>query len=411
MFATIATIVIATNVYAQEDFKYYICDGEVTNLNPNFNVSLNRDELKYSFWSGCTSHYYPIFDNNHNTALNKCNILANYLNQIINFDDEHGIYCYETTHNLYLRFYSPFICKSNIYKLNHIIYNGNSVLTCRGTINVFVAFDGYYGCKNDIEDNHIFEHYVRCASSKNGYLDIPYQGKCTCLPGANGPLCQYTDKDTCSCNGKANMNGFCTCNPGYSGLYCNIGDPTLQPVNKITTTKTVTAKTATTAANKITNTKTAITANKITNTKTATTAANKITNTKTATTAANKITNTKTATAKTATTDNKITTTKTTTTDNTYESISIKHKTTIVILVIIIIVIFLPISVIYSYYKCKKHYSIPPIPPQNSLDTLTSLDKSNNHACPSYENPVYDATGHENEQITYENIHMHDSSV
>ena len=45
MFATIATIVIATNIYAQiqEDFKYYSCDGEVTN--PNFNVTLNRDNL------------------------------------------------------------------------------------------------------------------------------------------------------------------------------------------------------------------------------------------------------------------------------------------------------------------------------------------------------------------------------
>ena len=133
------------NIYTQEDFKYYNCDGEVTNLNPNFNVYLNRDELKYSFWSDCYADYYPTFDNNHNSALNKCNILANYLNQIINFDDEHGIYCYETTYNYILRFYSPFICKSNIYKLNHITYNGNSVFTCRskGWGDVFVSFKSW----------------------------------------------------------------------------------------------------------------------------------------------------------------------------------------------------------------------------------------------------------------------------
>ena len=178
MFATIATIIIATNIYSQtqKDFKYYNCDGEVTNLNPNFNVTLNRDNLKYSFWSNCVSSY-PVFDNNHNTKLNKCNILANYLNQIIIFDDEHGIFCQSGDANFYMRFYSPFICKSNIYKLNHIIYNGNSVLTCSGSIDVFVSFNGYYGCEDEIEDKHIFEHFIRCASSKNGYPDIPYQGK------------------------------------------------------------------------------------------------------------------------------------------------------------------------------------------------------------------------------------------
>ena len=151
MFATIATIVIATNVYAQEDFKYYNCDGEVTNLNPNFNVYLNRDELKYSFWTDCY-RAWPLFGNNHNSVLNKCNILANYLNQIIIFDDEHGIYCDDVENSL--RFYSSFICKSNIYKLNHIIYNGNSVLTCHGTTDVFVSFNSYNGCEDDIEDNH-----------------------------------------------------------------------------------------------------------------------------------------------------------------------------------------------------------------------------------------------------------------
>ena len=61
-------------------------------------------------------------------------------------DDKNKLYCdYNYRGELILSFRSPFICKSNIYKLNHIIYNGNSVLNCSGSIDVFVSFKGYYG--------------------------------------------------------------------------------------------------------------------------------------------------------------------------------------------------------------------------------------------------------------------------
>jgi hypothetical protein len=109
--ATIAIIATITpNVYAQEDFKYYNCDGEVTNLNPNFNVSLNRDELKNSYWTDC-SGVWPIFDVNNGIGLKKCSTISNYLNQIINDkDDKNKLYCdYNYRGELILSFRSPFI--------------------------------------------------------------------------------------------------------------------------------------------------------------------------------------------------------------------------------------------------------------------------------------------------------------
>jgi hypothetical protein len=362
----IITTIIIANIYTQEGFKYYNCDGEVTNLNPNFNVTLNREELKDNFWTYCWDENYPRFSTNTEINVNKCNTLANYLNQIIKFDVE-NIYCdFDGT----LQFSSPFICKSNVYKLNHIIYNGwsRNMFTC-GT-NEYVRFSSIHDgnnpkheCEKDIEDYHYFEEFIRCTSSENGYPDIPYQNKCNCLPGATGPLCQYTDKDTCYCNGKANMNGFCTCNPGYSGIYCNVGDTTLQPISKTYTTKTT----------KITNTKT-------TYTKTDTTKAD-TTYTKADTTYSTKADSTKADSTKTDTTkpsENQTIQTTTTVSSNniTHDSINNKDTATIVILVILVIFIIVILSIpvgIYGYNNCKKDKSIP-----------TQRDP------PSYENPVYD---------------------
>jgi hypothetical protein len=400
----IAAMIIATNVYAQEDLKYYTCEGEVTNLNPNFNVTLNRDELKDSYWSDCSGKW-PIFDTNNGIGLSKCITISGYLNKLINDgDDKNKLYC---SHNYkdewILSFRSPFICKNNIYKLNHIIYNGESILYCGDSYdsenNHDVQFKSAMICEDYIHDKHIFEHFVRCASSENGYPNIPYKGKCNCLPDATGPLCQYTNKDTCYCNGKAKMNGFCSCEPGYSGLYCNIG-------TSITPTKTSTTRTSTTLTTRTSTTLTTLTTRtsstptKIT-TRTSTTSTKITTRTSTTSTKititstfiSNIITPTSTVnstsfTKKTPTSTKTTSTTKTNTTTSsnniiTHESINNKDTATIVILVILVIfiiaILLIPVG-IYCYNNCKK--SIPTIPPTHILR------KSNDP--PSYENPVYD---------------------
>ena len=414
MIAAATIAMIATNVYAQEDFKYYNCDGEVTNLNPNFNVSLNRDELKESYWSDCSGKW-PIFDTNNGIGLSKCITISGYLNKLINDgDDKNKLYC---SHNYkdewILSFRTPFICKNNIYKLNHIIYNGESILYCGDSYssedNHDVQFKSAMICEDYIHDKHNFEHFVRCISSENGYPDIPYKGKCNCLPEATGPLCQYTNKDTCYCNGKARMNGFCSCDPGYSGLYCNVGTTSTTPTTYTYTTSTTYTNTSTTFTNVTTtyttftnvtttytntSTVTSTTSTNVTTTKTNTSV--NVTNTSTTLTSTKTSTTPNVTTTKTSTTPN-VTTTKISTTPNitnstqtsttvsskyiSYESNNKYNNLQIIGIIIISIIIVLLVIGFNICYNKRDNINIPQHP---------IITQHSQHTHQSYENPVYD---------------------
>ena len=105
-----------------------------------------------------------------------------------------------------------------------MVFDRGNVLGCDESGNIII--NRVYSCNDELNKKHNFEHLIRCASSEFGFPELPFRGKCNCLPGATGSHCQFSDKNTCNCNGVALPDGYCNCKGGFKGFYCEIGDNT-----------------------------------------------------------------------------------------------------------------------------------------------------------------------------------------
>ena len=104
--------------------------GENITYPTEYDLSIDRTSLKDSYWNGCHSSI-PIFNYQKNKALEECNALSNYLNyKLKSVNKEYEISCGEKNELVVLQFDTPFICKHNIDKVNHILFNGYNKLNC-----------------------------------------------------------------------------------------------------------------------------------------------------------------------------------------------------------------------------------------------------------------------------------------
>ena len=133
-----------------------------------------------------------------------------------------------------LAFQNSFYCKKGIEQLNFMVFNTGGVISC--TDYGFIKYESSDKCREELYDNHNFEHLIRCASSEFGFPELPFRGKCICLLGSTGSHCQFSNQNTCNCNGKALTDGYCDCNEGYEGFYCEVKK---ESVSSYSPTKTI----------------------------------------------------------------------------------------------------------------------------------------------------------------------------
>jgi hypothetical protein len=118
-----------------------------------------------------------------------------------------------------------------------MVFNTGGIIFC--TDYGFIQYESSDKCKEELYDNHNFEHLIRCASSEFGFPELPFRGKCICLAGSTGSHCQFSDQNTCNCNGKALSDGYCECDEVYEGFYCEFKKIiTTTQTTPIITTKT-----------------------------------------------------------------------------------------------------------------------------------------------------------------------------
>ena len=226
--------------------------GNQIEIDPRYDLNLNRTNLPnsmfychyelMSFKSIVLDEYNKIYDE----GKYNCQVFASYLNSIVNgFYEENGLRCRYTHHSrdssknkrYFLGFQNSFYCKKGIEQLNFMVFNTGGVISC--TNYGFVSYVTRDKCREELYDNHNFEHLIRCASSEFGFPELPFRGKCICLPGSTGSHCQFSNQNTCNCNGKALADGYCDCDEGYEGFYCEVKKESVfsySPTNTILTT-------------------------------------------------------------------------------------------------------------------------------------------------------------------------------
>ena len=215
------------------------CDNTSLVIDSRYDVNLNRTELQKSMFScqkdqmifpeKLIDEYNRIYDK----GLHYCQVFANYFNSIINgFYDVNGLKCKIvrisfTPTKYYLGFDNSYYCNKGIEQLNYMVFDRGNVIKCSESGTIIFNKYGYgshthYPCLTELNNKHYFERILRCASSEFGFPTLPFRGECICLPGSTGSHCQFSDKNTCNCNGKALDDGYCDCYDGYDGFYCEI---------------------------------------------------------------------------------------------------------------------------------------------------------------------------------------------
>lgn len=216
------------------DYNQENCGNQIE-IDPRYDINLNRTNVQKSMFY---CHYDLMIFNSivldkYNKVYDKgkynCHVFASYFNSIVNgFDEENGLRCrYASSHKdrlknkrYLLAFQNSFYCKKGIEQLNFMVFNTGGVISCTGY--GYIKYESSDKCREELYDNHNFEHLIRCASSEFGFPELPFRGKCICLPGSTGSYCQFSNQNTCNCNGKALGNGYCECDEGYEGFYCEV---------------------------------------------------------------------------------------------------------------------------------------------------------------------------------------------